>query len=33
VPVRIRLLPGQPGMEKLRPGLSTTVKVKLEQVG
>jgi membrane fusion protein, multidrug efflux system len=30
VPVRIRLDPGQPGLERLRPGLSTTVKVKLD---
>ena len=30
VPVRIRLLPGQPELAKLRPGLSTTVKVQLE---
>ena len=29
VPVRIRLDPGQPGLEHLRPGLSTTVKVRL----
>src|SRR5262249_40634681 len=29
VPVRIRLDPGQPGLAKLRPGLSTTVTVRL----
>jgi membrane fusion protein (multidrug efflux system) len=29
VPVRVRLEPGQPGLERLRPGLSTTVKVRL----
>ena len=29
VPVRIRLDPGQPALAKLRPGLSTTVTVKL----
>ena len=29
VPVRIRLDPGQPGLERLRPGLSTTVTVQL----
>jgi membrane fusion protein (multidrug efflux system) len=29
VPVRIRLDPGQPGLERLRPGLSTTVDVRL----
>jgi membrane fusion protein (multidrug efflux system) len=29
VPVRIRLLPGQAGLERLRPGLSSTVKVRL----
>jgi membrane fusion protein (multidrug efflux system) len=29
VPVRIRLDPGQPGLDRLRPGLSTTVKVRL----
>jgi membrane fusion protein (multidrug efflux system) len=29
VPVRIRLLPNQPGLSRLRPGLSTTVKVRL----
>jgi membrane fusion protein (multidrug efflux system) len=29
VPVRIRLDPGQKGLERLRPGLSTTVDVKL----
>ena len=30
VPVRIRIDPGQPGLERLRPGLSTTVKVRLK---
>jgi len=30
VPVRIRLDPGQPALAKLRPGLSTTVTVKLK---
>jgi membrane fusion protein (multidrug efflux system) len=30
VPVRIRLTPGQAGMDRLRPGLSTTVEVKLK---
>lgn len=30
VPVRIRIDPDQPGMERLRPGLSTTVKVRLK---
>ena len=30
VPVRIRLDPGQPGLERLRPGLSTTVEVRLK---
>ena len=29
VPVRIRLDPGQAGLDRLRPGLSTTVKVRL----
>lgn len=29
VPVRIRLEPGQPELQRLRPGLSTTVKVRL----
>jgi membrane fusion protein (multidrug efflux system) len=29
VPVRIRLDPNQPGLSRLRPGLSTTVKVRL----
>jgi membrane fusion protein (multidrug efflux system) len=29
VPVRIRLDPGQKGLDRLRPGLSTTVKVRL----
>jgi membrane fusion protein (multidrug efflux system) len=33
VPVRIRLDPGQAGMERLRPGLSTTVKVRLKSSG
>jgi membrane fusion protein (multidrug efflux system) len=32
VPVRIRLDPNQPGFERLRPGLSTTVKVRLTGV-
>ena len=30
VPVRIRFDPGQAGLEKLRPGLSTTVTVRLD---
>ena len=30
VPVRIRLDPGQPGLNRLRPGLSTTVTVRLK---
>ena len=30
VPVRIRIDSGQPGLERLRPGLSTTVKVRLK---
>ena len=30
VPVRIRLDPGQAGLDRLRPGLSTTVKVRLQ---
>ena len=30
VPVRIRLDPGQPGLARLRPGLSTTVTVRLK---
>ena len=30
VPVRIRLDPGQAGLERLRPGLSTTVTVRLK---
>ncbi len=30
VPVRIRIDPGQRGLERLRPGLSTTVKVRLK---
>ena len=30
VPVRIRFEPGQPGLDHLRPGLSTTVKVELK---
>ena len=30
VPVRIRFDPGQPGLDRLRPGLSTTVKVVLK---
>jgi membrane fusion protein (multidrug efflux system) len=29
VPVRIRLEPGQPGLDRLRPGLSATAKVRL----
>jgi membrane fusion protein, multidrug efflux system len=29
VPVRIALDPGQPAVERLRPGLSTTVTVRL----
>ena len=29
IPVRIRLDPGQPGLDRLRPGLSTTVTVAL----
>ncbi len=29
VPVRIRLLPGQKGIERLRPGLSAQVTVRL----
>ncbi|HEX2591058.1 MAG TPA: HlyD family secretion protein, partial [Rhizomicrobium sp.] len=29
VPVRVHLDPGQPGMERLRPGLSANVKVRL----
>jgi membrane fusion protein (multidrug efflux system) len=29
VPVRIRFEPGQPGLDRLRPGLSTTVAVRL----
>jgi membrane fusion protein (multidrug efflux system) len=29
VPVRIRFEPGQNGLPRLRPGLSTTVKVRL----
>jgi membrane fusion protein (multidrug efflux system) len=29
VPVRIRLEPGQPGMERLRPGMSVEPKVKV----
>ncbi len=33
VPVRIRLDPGQAGLERLRPGLSTTVKVRLNRGG
>ncbi|MEQ1784468.1 MAG: HlyD family secretion protein [Hyphomonadaceae bacterium] len=31
VPVRIRLEPGQTGLERLRPGLSTTVTVSLQE--
>jgi membrane fusion protein (multidrug efflux system) len=30
VPVRIRLDPGQPGLDRLRPGLSTKVTVRLQ---
>ncbi len=30
VPVRIQLDPGQPGLDRLRPGLSTTVTVRLQ---
>jgi membrane fusion protein (multidrug efflux system) len=30
VPVRIRIDPGQSGLDRLRPGLSTTVKVQLK---
>ena len=30
VPVRVHLDPGQPGLERLRPGLSTTVRVSLK---
>jgi membrane fusion protein (multidrug efflux system) len=30
VPVRIRIEPGQAGLDRLRPGLSTTVKVRLQ---
>ncbi len=30
VPVRIRLAPGQAGLDRLRPGLSTTVSVRLD---
>ena len=30
VPVRIRIDPGQPGLNRLRPGLSSTVKVRLK---
>ncbi|MBW8812711.1 MAG: HlyD family secretion protein [Caulobacterales bacterium] len=33
VPVRIRIDPGQPGLERLRPGLSTTVEVRLKTPG
>ncbi|MFL5359774.1 MAG: HlyD family secretion protein, partial [Myxococcales bacterium] len=29
VPVRIRLDPGQPGMERLRPGMSVEPKVRV----
>jgi membrane fusion protein (multidrug efflux system) len=31
VPVRIQLDPGQKGLDRLRPGLSTTVKVRLKE--
>jgi membrane fusion protein (multidrug efflux system) len=30
VPVRIRIMPNQAGLDRLRPGLSTTVKVRLK---
>ena len=33
VPVRIRIDPGQTGLERLRPGLSTTVKVRFDRGG
>jgi membrane fusion protein (multidrug efflux system) len=33
VPVRIRIEPGQAGLERLRPGLSTTVKVRFDHAG
>ncbi|QUD90492.1 HlyD family secretion protein [Phenylobacterium montanum] len=33
VPVRIRLDPGQAGLDRLRPGLSTTVKVRFDRAG
>jgi membrane fusion protein (multidrug efflux system) len=32
VPVRIRIFPGQPGFDHLRPGLSTVVNVRLANV-
>ena len=31
VPVRIKLRPGQPGLSKLRPGLSAAVTVALKE--
>jgi membrane fusion protein, multidrug efflux system len=33
VPVRIRILPGQDGQDRLRPGLSADVKVELSNAG
>jgi membrane fusion protein (multidrug efflux system) len=33
VPVRIRIDPGQAGLDHLRPGLSTTVKVRFDRAG
>jgi membrane fusion protein (multidrug efflux system) len=30
IPVRIRFDPGQPGLDKLRPGLSTVATVRLK---
>ena len=33
VPVRIRIDPGQGGLDRLRPGLSTTVKVRFDGAG
>ncbi len=33
VPVRIRIDPGQAGLDRLRPGLSTTVKVRFDGAG
>ena len=32
VPVRIRIDPGQAGLDRLRPGLSSVVKVRLANV-